>query len=425
MKLELRSPLRKYSFAGVCLVCVGVYLPMALRAYLASRLATIPDSTSLHEAIRLEPSNAEYRDLLGRYFGLSGISLDDAISNYRTAVSLNPYVARYWLDLANVYHVAGLAQEQEQSVERAVEADPTTPQVAWEAANFFLVQGDHEQALRYFRVVFANDDIDAVDSALRVCWRATGNANQMLDQALPRRADLYLRFLSLLINKQQIAAAELVWDQLIGLKQTFSTKLAFPYLQFLLEHQEVTAARNAWQQLASVDPALERYLPSRENLIVNGGFEETLMNGGFDWGYQPYAHVALAIDTSEFHSGTRSLSVTFDGQNVSETGLSQLIPVRPDTEYEFSTASRSEDLDTASGPRFSIVDAYTNASYLLTDDTLGTSPWRLQRTRFHTDLKTNLLLLKIVRQPAGLLIRGKFWIDDLKLVEKEGKDQRR
>ena len=68
-------------------------------------------------------------------------------------------------------------------------------------------------------------------------------------------------------------------------------------------------------------------------------------------------------------------------------------------------------------PRFAIVDAYTNSSYVLTDDTLGTSPWRLQQARFQTGPNTNLLLLKIVRQPAGPLIRGKLWIDDLKLVE--------
>ena len=423
MRLELRSPVRKFSFAVVCLIFAGLYLQLALHAWLASYLAAFPDSAHLQKAIRLEPTNAEYRELLGRNLALSGVSLGDAISNYRTAVSLNPYVARYWLDLAGAYQVAGRTNEQQQSVERAVGADPTTPDVAWEAANFFLVQGDREKALRHFRIVLANDDLGAVDSALGLCWRATGDANQILDQALPRRADLYLRFLRLLINKQQVAAAENFWNQLIGLHQTFSTKLAFPYLQFLLAQQEVAAAQNAWQQLAGVDRSLERYLPSRENLIVNGGFEENLLNGGFDWWYQPYPHAALAIDSSEFHSGTRALSVTFDGQNAAEAGISQFVAVKPDTEYEFSAECRTEELETASGPRLAITDAYSNASYVLTDDMLGTSPWRRQQARFHTGQSTTLLLLKIVRQPAGPLIRGKFWIDDLKLVEKKSQDE--
>ena len=416
MPIELRSPLRKFSFAGACFVLVGLYLHLALRAYLASHLAATPDSSNLKRAIRLEPSNAEYRELLGRSLALSGANLNDAIANYRTAVHLNPYVARYWLDLAGAYQVAGHTSEQEQSVEQAVEADPTTPHVAWEAANFFLVQGDQERALRNFRVVLANDP-EAVDSALQLCWRATGDANQILDRVLPRRPDLYLSFLRLLISKQEVAAAENVWNHLIALNQEFSTKLAFPYFRFLIAKQEVAAAQTAWQQLAGVDH-LQPYLPSRENLVVNGGFEEDVLNGGFDWWYESNPHAALAIDTSVFHSGTRSLSVTFDGRNPGDAGIFQFIPVKPNTDYEFSAESRTEDIESASGPRFAIVDAYTNASYVLTDDLLSTNPWHMQQARFQTGPNTNLVLLKIVRQPANPLIRGKLWIDDLRLVEK-------
>jgi tetratricopeptide (TPR) repeat protein len=422
MLIELRSPLRKFSFAGACFVLVGLYLHLALRAYLASHLAATPDLSNLNKAIRLEPSNAEYRELLGLSLALSGANLDDAIADYRTAVHLNPYVARYWLDLAGAYQMAGNTSEQERSVEQAVEADPTTPHVAWEAANFFLVQGDQERALRNFRVVLANDP-EAVDSALQLCWRATGDANLMLDRALPRRPDLYLSFLRLLISKQEVAAAENVWNHLIALNQEFSTGLAFPYFRFLIAKQEVAAAQTAWQQLAGVNRSLQPYLPSRENLVVNGGFEENVLNGGFDWWYESNAHTALAIDTSDFFNGTRSLSITFDGQNPGDAGIFQFIPVKPNTDYEFSAESRSEELETASGPRFAITDAYNNTSYVLTDDVMGSNPWRLQQARFHTGPNTNLVLLKIVRQPAAPLIRGKLWIDDLRLVEKSNKDR--
>jgi len=330
---------------------------------------------------------------------------------------LNPYVARYWLDLAGAYQVAGRTSEQEQSVEQSVEADPTTPHVAWEAANFFLVQGDQERALRNFRVVLANDP-DAVDSALQLCWRATRDANQILDRALPRRPDLYLSFLRLLVDEQEVAAAENVWNHLIGLNQEFSAKLAFPYFRFLIAKQEVTAAQSAWQQMAAVDRSLQPYLPSPENLIVNGGFAENVLNGGFDWWYESNPHAALAIDTSVFFSGTRSLSVTFDGHNAGDAGILQFVPVKANTNYEFSAEYKTEDIDSASGPRFAIGDAYTNTSYVLTDDFLGTNPWRVQHARFQTGPNTNLVWLKIVRQPAGPLIRGKLWIDDLKLVEK-------
>jgi len=416
MRIELRSRLRRFSFAAACFVVVALYLHFALRAYLACHLAGSLASPKVQRAIQLEPANAQYRELLGRNLALSGASLEEAISIYRTAVHLNPYEARYWLDLAGAYQVAGRISEQAESVEHAVEADPTTPHVAWEAANFFLVQGNQAKALRYFRVVLANDP-GAVDSALQLCWRATGDANEILDQGLPPRPDLYLSFLRLLVSKQEVGAAENVWSRLIGLQQTFPTKLAFPYFRLLIAKQEVPAAKTAWQQLAKADGSLQPYLPSRENLVINGGFEENLLNGGFDWWYQSNPHAALAIDTSEFHSGTRSISVTFDGPSVPEVGLIQFIPVRPNTTYEFSAQSRTEDIESASGPRFAIADAYTSASYVLTDDTLNTSPWRLQQARFQTGPNTGLLWLKIVREPAAPLIRGKLWIDDVRLVE--------
>ena len=414
MRIQSRS--RQFFFAAVCIVFIGLYSYLDVRAYYGSRLVAAPDQGNLQEAIRLEPANAEYRELLGRYLAFSGQDLDGAISNYRAAVALNPYAARYWMDLASAYQVANRPSEQRESLERAVEADPTTPHVAWEAANFFLVQGDREKALHHFRVVLANDP-EAVDLALQLCWRATEDANQILNEALPKRADLYFSFLRLLIHKQETAAAKNVWNRLVTLNQTFSLPLAFPYFRFLLAQQEVAAAQNAWHQLASLNPSLQPYLP-RENLIINAGFEENVLNGGFDWSYLPNPHVALAIDTSEFHSGTRSLSITFDGQNPPDAGIFQFIPVKPNTEYEFSAAYKTEEIVTASGPRFSIADAYTNVSYVLTDDSLGTNPWRLQQARFQSGPNTNLLLLKISRQPAGPLIRGKFWIDDLRLVEK-------
>src|ERR1700732_308930 len=283
--IELQSPLRKFSFAGICLVLVGLYLYPALQAYLASHLAADPTLSNLNKAARLEPSNAEYRELLGRNLALLGANLNDAIASYRTAVHLNPYAARCWLDLAGAYQVAGRTSEQEQSVDHAVEADPTTPHVAWEAANFYLVQGDQERALHNFRVVLANDP-EEVHSALQLCWRATRDANQVLDQALPRRPELYLSFLALLIDEQEVAAAENVWNHLMALNQEFSTQLAVPYFRFLIAKHEVTAAQSGWQQLAGVNRSLQPYLPSRENLVVNGGFEEKVLNGGFGWGDQ-------------------------------------------------------------------------------------------------------------------------------------------
>jgi tetratricopeptide (TPR) repeat protein len=416
MRIELRSLHRKVLLAAVCLIFAGTYLYSGLRMYLAAHLAANSDSPSLQRAIQLEPSNAEYHYFLGLHLALFGQNPEAGISDYEAAVRLNPYVARYWLDLAGAYQVLGRTSEQQQAIERAMQTDPTSPHVAWEAGNFFLIQGDPGRALRQFQVVLANDP-ERADAALLLCWRATENANEIL-QLLPRKSDLYFSFLRLLINKQQIAAAEIVWNGLVALNQPFSPKLAFPYFRLLLDHHEVEAAQNAWQQVATLDPSLRPYLPSAANLVVNGGFEETVLNGGFDWWYLARPHAAVAIDSNDPHRGTHSLSVIFDGWSTPDAGIFQFVRVKPNQDYEFSAEYKTERLESASGPRFAITDAYTNESYVLTDDFLNDNPWHEVTAEFKTGADTNLLLLRVVREPAKPLIRGKFWIDDVRLVEK-------
>src|ERR1700752_3592107 len=151
MQIDLGPRLRSICFAAICLIVSGLYLSLAARAYFAARFAANPDLPNIQRAIRLAPSNAGYRALLGRKLALSDTTLPQAIPAYRTAVEMNPSEARYWLDLASADQIAGQTDQQAQSLQHAVEADPTTPHVAWEAANFFLIQGNLGKALPYFR----------------------------------------------------------------------------------------------------------------------------------------------------------------------------------------------------------------------------------------------------------------------------------
>jgi len=415
--MQIESRFLRVGFAVGSIVGAALYVRLALPPFRAAHAAAVPSRENLQRAVQLVPSNAEYHARLGENLMYAGNDPQTAVPELKAAVDLNPYLARYWVDLANAYLVAGDTSEQRESLERAVLAEPTTPDVAWEAANFFLLQGDRDKALHNFRVVLANDP-EKVQRAIQLCWGTAGDPNVVLDQALPPRSDLYFSFLNLLMQNQKTVAAETVWNRLVALKQPISIQLAFPYLRFLLTQREVQAAQNAWQQLASISPMLAAYLPTRTNLIVNAGFEQKILDGGFDWLYRPNPHVDLTIDTSEFRSGARSLSIAFDGQNPPDAGIFQFVPVKPNTDYAFSAAYRTEDILSASGPRFSVADAYTGASYVLTDDFLGTHSWQLQQAQFRTGPDTELLMLTVTRQPGSPLIRGKMWIDDFELVEK-------
>ena len=165
---------------------------------------------------------------------------------------------------------------QSWALEHAIEADPTTPDVAWEAANFYLVQGDNEKALREFHVVLENEP-SLANLAIQFCWRINPDVDVLLSDAVPAKPDAYIAFLNLLMTKQETAATAKVWDALMATPQPFELRYVYDYLHYLLDHKDVDQARLVWQQ-AAPRFGLSSYLPTRSNLIVNGDFSLDVMN---------------------------------------------------------------------------------------------------------------------------------------------------
>ena len=106
-------------------------------------------------------------------------------------------------------------------------------------------------------------------------------------------------------------------------------------------------------------------------MIVDGDLEKNFLNGGFDWRYELRDSVQLSVDTSEFHGGNQSLRITFKGPAVPDAGFFQYVPAHPNTEYRFSAYTKAQDIDSASGPRIAVVNAYSGGPFVTTDDSLG------------------------------------------------------
>lgn len=415
MIFSLRGPLRGLAFAALSLLGTALYLNLAVRYYRASRLSQVFERDSLERATRLAPSNAFYHDRLGRYRFLIEQDVAAGLEHFRVAAALNPYEARYWLDLATAYQVSGNRQEERKALERALQADPKTSDIAWEVGNFYLAEGDVPAALRLLRVVIEQNPYD-VPRSLELCWRSTHDADLILDQAVPPRPGLYLRFLGFLADRQETAAAARVWSRLMGLREPFPAKEAFPYLQYLVDQKQVAAAQTAWQQLVTRD-SLQAYL-SPGNSLVNGGFEQTVLEGGFDWRHLAVPGVSVAIDIGEAHSGNRSLRITFDDTAAADAGVLQLIPVEPGGEYDLSAYVKADNLLTASGPRLAAYDAYSSALYGMSEEVQGSAPWQQQSIHFKVRPDARLVALRVVRSPVSGAIRGTLWLDDVRMARR-------
>jgi len=416
VRLPLRPPVRNALLVLMCLGTLSIYIDRVVRVYLARRSAGSSQVAGLERAIRLVPDNAEFPHLLGLWFSASDQDDDGAIANLRKAVTLNPYSGRYWLDLAAVYQAKGNVENQNEAVQSALDAEPGNPEVSTEAAQFFLVAGDVRRALPLFRQALVQNP-EAAKAILPVCWRETRDANLLLVEVIPGSPELQLTFLRMLTEQKEATAANQVWQQLVASHKSFQPQLSFFYFDYLLKEHAVASFDRAWHELAGVSPNLQAYLPN-ENLIVNAGFEQPLLNSGFDWRYEPADHIAAGIDDNLAHSGTHSLSLSYDGNPAYDAGWKQFVPVQPNTDYEFSAWIKSENVTSSSGPRIAIVDAYSGANLLLTDDVLDTHPWREIKGTLRVPVKTELVAVKIVRAPANTRIRGRVWIDDLRLVKR-------
>ncbi len=416
MKIPFNSPARKRLVAAIAVGLAVVYVGLAASRFAASWLGTRVQLTNLQKAAWLDPGNADYRNHLGRFYDLVARDPASAVEQYRAAVQLNPHSARYWFDLASAYQILGDTASQTAALERAIHADSMTPDVAWEAANLYLVQGENEKALREFRVVLANDT-SLAESAIQFGWRIEPDVDVLLRDVVPPRNDAYLAFLTLLETKEETAGSAKVWAALMQTHQPFERRQADQYIRYLIQHKDVDQAVLVWRQTAERF-GLTSYLPSSSNLIVNGNFSLNVLNAGFDWQHQSQSGVKLELDPTDSHAGRQSLTITFDGPGIVDAGIYQLVAVQPNTAYQFSAYYKNVEMEGAGGPHFTIQDMYTQAVYYESDELIDAGFWKSAEGEVKTGPDCKLVVLHIRRLPAGSPIRGKLWIDDFHLTRK-------
>lgn len=399
-----------------CFLAGTLYLALASAQYLAFQLSKRADLDSLRMAIRLEPGNADYHFQLGKYYFWTQQPAEEADA-YRTAAELNPQEAEYWMGLAAADDSLGFARERRAAVQSAIAVDPKDPKVAWTAGNFFLTEGDLDSGLKEFRVVLENSPV-LTGPALVLSWQKRPDVDSLLRDAIPPESNNYSAFLEFLMSKGDDDSAAKVWDRTVGLHQPVSLGVVFDYVRYLIGRNRPEQAATVWRQASDVSN-LRNYQPSAENLIVNPDFIFPTLNGGFDWSYEKRTDVTLALDPTELHFESPSLLISYDSRGLEDSGIGQLVSVEPDTRYEFSAYFKTENMQGAGGPHFTLHDFYSEESLFTSEELKDSAGWQQVSWVFKTGPKTRLLQLRISRVPAGSPIKGKLWIDNIRLERKQ------
>ena len=162
----------------LCAVVVTGYTWCAVKTYRAQWLADRSDQSSIEQAVALAPRNATYHELLCRSMIFVSQESQRAVDECKKASELNPYSSSIWLDLAQAYYTVGDRQLNDAAIYKALAVDPTTPDTAWSAANFFLIQGDTPEALKQFSMVL-REEPSLAPATLNICWQSLHDINRI------------------------------------------------------------------------------------------------------------------------------------------------------------------------------------------------------------------------------------------------------
>ena len=410
------------------LICGEAVVLVALigwvaRAYLADVLASKPTVDNLKRAVKLDPSDADYHLRLGGLYEYSpvDVQLGKAEDHFRRATQLDPYDPQTWLDLAAALQFEGQLGEAEVCRRRADLLAPNIPAYQWPIANFYLLQGDTDEAFRHFRVVLAGTS-QYDTNVFSLAWKATDDAGKILQELIPERVNTEFSYLGFLLSQHRLDEAQAVWKRILTGREEFSAVLASPYIDSLIGAQRAEEAYQVWTDLQKRGLIRFSSVPSEMNLISNGDFEDELLDFGFGWRIVPVEGVYAGLDTSNYHSPSHALLIQFSGkQNLLYQNVFQYVKVSSRQSYHLQALMKTEGITTDSGPRLEVFDAYHPADLdKLSEDLTGTSDsWTTLLLDFTAGPKTELIVVRLTRLPSKKfdnLISGKVWLDDVRLT---------
>ena len=308
------------------------------------------------------------------------------------ATGLNPRSADLWMELADAYQTSGDDVRAKEAYAKAQESYPISAEVAWRYGSFLLYEGDYSEAYSEFRRALSVDPTLTTD-AISECWRARGNVVPILDNVLPRKSGYYVDAMNFFLSRNLTEPAFAVWNRRQALNLPVKMSETVPLVDALIAEDRLAEARRTWSDGLDGTNWGRDELENR-SLVMNGGFERDIANGGFDWREIPINGVRFGFDNFLPHSGSRSLRIQFDGTtNLDFQNLFQLVPVESGTRYHFSAYLRIQAISTDHGVHFEMLDAKQPVELqVVTPDAIGTTPWILQQTDFVTGPKIRSLL---------------------------------
>src|SRR5215216_4180928 len=424
IQVNVRNPLVKILLV-LLLILAGVWSYFAASWYIGNTFAEYldPNSTSIdvaRRAVGMAPNDPLTHWSMAQ-ISQKHLPLDQqvaAIAEYEKAVSLSPNDYRFWMTLGTAYEQVGEADKAERALKRAVALAPSYAYPHWYLGNLLLRNARYDEAFAELRLA-SQANLEVQPQQFNLVWAIYSDDPEGLENAVGPTSEARAAFALYLLSQKHFEEGLRLWNSLSTQEKKANTDTAGKMIASLFTDFKFHHALKIWNDLGN-----EKYR-TEVGRVFDGSFEAASDYGPetvFGWQVRGAPQVQIGIDAGRTHGGLRSLRFVFEVRaNVEAVNVYQLVPVEPQTEYDFEGYVSTDKLSTAGAPQIDIVDA-TDTSVLTSSPMAptGNNGWNRIGLSFKTG-KTEAIIIKIVRYPCVnketpiCPIFGTVWYDDFSI----------
>jgi hypothetical protein len=425
VQVDVRKPIVRIVLI-VLLLAAGVWSYFAVRWYIGNTLAEYfnpapTDFKVAQMAVDFAPNDPLTHWRLA-HVSQKLLPLDQqahTIAEYERAVSLSPNDYRFWMALGTAHEQAGDSAKGEQALRRAVALAPSYSYPHWFLGNLLLRSGRYEEAFKELRLAAeANSELEP--QQFNFLWAIYSDNLEALKTAMGEGSERKARFALYLLEQQRHDDGLRVWNSLSGDEKQTNRGIGNSMIAKLIMVRRYHDAMNVWNDIA----ANERYR-AQVGQVFDGSFEDAINYAPemvFGWQVKSAPQVQIGIDPTKSNVGARSLRTVFQVRsNLEGLDISQLVPVAPNTEYDFEYYFMTDKLESGSVPMIQVIDAFSAQLLASSQAPSGTTPWTRVGLNFKTSDKTEAVMLKVVRLKCSdeetpiCPIFGSIWYDDFSI----------
>ncbi|MGH9970254.1 MAG: carbohydrate binding domain-containing protein [Pyrinomonadaceae bacterium] len=396
-----------------CFFAIWLTAQAGLARLLGRYAAFTADLAAADKAIALTPSDPEaHTTRAGVLYHLNRVS--DAAREFEIAVSLRPLDDYQWLKLAMVRDELKDPAGALTAFDESVRLGPYYSLQRFQRGNFLLRRRRFDEAFADLRAA-AESNPNFIPNLIDLAWgfsRGDAKATEQLAQITTK--EKRIAFARLLATRGKATQA----IEQLSLAGPVSDQTRSDLAHLLISANMFQEAYEIWEN--SPTAGARQASP----VIYDGGFEGPLsleeMNFGWRLARSPQG-ASLAIDSSQTHSGSKSLSIEFSGNTNPDLALvSQLIPIEPSQRYRINFSARTQDIVSGGLPFAVVSDAAGDRKRLAESPTVreNQNGWQTLSFEFRAEPTTKAVVLSVQRKnctTSPCPIFGWIWLDSFSI----------